>query len=85
MSCRDAFAFIHSVTFYYIELRTEAGNVGHLNLVVDMPWALVATKVVFPMQSLLDYDWLSNYNIGELAVTSEVNTVPVSTAVSIVR
>lgn len=84
-SCRDAFAFIHSATFYYIELRIEAGNVGHLNLVRNVPWALGAMKVVFPIQSLVDDDWFLSYNIGELAVTSEANIVPVSTAFTIVR
>lgn len=71
--------------FYYIGLRIKAGNVGHLNHRRNAPWALGAMNVVFPIQSWVDYDWVLNYNIGELAVTSEYNIVPVSTAFIIVR
>ena len=71
--------------FYYIELRIKAGNVGHPNCVRNAPWALKAMNVVFPIHALVDYDWFLNCNIGELAVTSEVNIVPVSTAFTIVR
>lgn len=86
--------------FYYIlyctELRIEAVNVGHLNIVRNVPWASAAMNVVFPILSLFSvvsgffnwYPWLSvflNYNIGELQVTSEVNIVPVSTAFFTVR
>lgn len=47
-SCRGSSAFIHSVMFYYVELRIEAVNVGHLNLVRNVPWA--AMNIVFPIQ-----------------------------------
>lgn len=71
--------------FYYIELRIEAVNVGHLNLVRTVPWASAAMNVVFLIQSLVDYHCFLNYNTGELQVTSEVNIVPVSTGFTIVR
>lgn len=48
-SCRGSFAFIHLVMFYYTELRIEAVNVGHLNLVKNVPWASAAMNVVFPI------------------------------------
>lgn len=42
-------------------------------------------SVVFGIQSLVEYDWFLNYNIGELADTYEVNIVPVSAAFTLVR
>lgn len=62
-SCRGSSAFIHSVMFYYTEVRIEAVNVGHLSLVRNVPWASAAMNVVFPIQSLVDYHCFFNYNI----------------------
>lgn len=42
--------------FYYIELKIEAGNVGHLNLVRNVPWTLGAMNIVIPIWPLVDYN-----------------------------
>lgn len=83
-SFRDAFAFIHSVVFYYIPLRTEAKNVGHLNLVGNLPWALTAIHVSIPIRSLADYHTSENCNISEPAFL-RICVLPLCTKFKFVR
>lgn len=83
-SYRDAFAFIHSVIFYYIHLRTEAKNVGHLNLLGNLPWALTAIHVSIPIHSLADHHTSEDYNISELAFL-RIYILPLSTKFKFVR
>lgn len=83
-SFRDAFPFIHSVIFYYLHLRTEAKNVGHLNLLGNLPWALTTIHVSIPIRSLADYHTSENYNISELTFL-RICILPLSTKFRFVR